>query len=407
MKKSFLFVVFLLSTLFVSAQKYDFSIYQDKIEFDITNINIFEHRVHFVHTLNSDLRFDVKTSDKDGVFIIRKSEVSGDLNLSEAFNEFCQEEHAVFSKMTKEEAGDALYEMKAELPDDFVTALMMDIYAKSRQNNLCANADPFCTDNGQYVFPAGVDAGSGETGPDYNCLHSTPNPAWYYMRIGNPGNIDIYMYSTPQKDIDFCCWGPFTDPVEPCPNGLTANKVVSCSYSSNATETCQIPSSALTGEYYILVITNYSNDECNITFSKTGGNGTTDCSIMPPVVWYENPCHGGTLTLHAQEISGASYLWTGPNGFTSTETHPTIQNVSVNNSGTYQCSITVGSSTSDPMSIVVDVIPQLVVDFSTSNSLCAGNEISFTGSVNTTLPDMTMSSPDGRKHGISVTAALP
>lgn len=384
MKKSFLFVVFLLSTLFVSAQKYDFSIYQDKIEFDITNINIFEHRVHFVHTLNSDLRFDVKTSDKDGVFIIRKSEVSGDLNLSEAFNEFCQEEHAVFSKMTKEEAGDALYEMKAELPDDFVTALMMDIYAKSRQNNLCANADPFCTDNGQYVFPAGVDAGSGEPGPNYACLSTRPNPAWYYMRIGNPGNIDIDMFSTPQKDIDFCCWGPFTDPVEPCPNGLTANKVVSCSYSSNATETCQIPSSALTGEYYILVITNYSNAECNITFSKTGGNGTTDCSIMPPVVWYENPCHGGTLTLHAQEISGASYLWTGPNGFTSTETHPTIQNVSVNNSGTYQCSITVGSSTSDPMSIVVDVIPQLVVDFSTSNSLCAGNEISFTGSVNTT-----------------------
>lgn len=375
MKKLLFFIILLSSTLSVLAQK---------IEFDITNIAIFEQRVHFIYTLNSDTRFEVYPSNNAGLFIISEGEDFNGKNLSEAFDDFCEEEHEVFSKMTKEEAGESFNVMKSELPESFVTSLMMDIYAKSRQNNLCANSDPFCTDNGQYMFPAGVNAGSGESGPNYNCLSTTPNPAWYYMRIGTPGNIDIYMYSTPSKDIDFCCWGPFSDPVEPCPNGLTANKVVSCSYSSSATETCQIPSSSLTGEYYILVITNFSNAECNITFSKTGGNGTTDCSIMPPVVWYENPCHGGTLTLHAQEISGASYLWTGPNGFTSTETHPTIQNVSVNNSGTYQCSITVGSSTSDPMSIVVDVIPQLVVDFSTSNSLCVGNEISFTGSVTTT-----------------------
>lgn len=375
MKKFIFFAILLYLALSVIAQK---------IEFDITDIAIFEQRVHFIYTLNSDTRFEVYPSENAGFFIISEGEGFNSKSLSEAFNDFCEEENEVFSKMTKEEAGESFYEMKAALPDNFVTSLMMDIYAKSRQNNLCANADPFCTDNGQYMFPAGVNAGSGEAGPNYNCLSTTPNPAWYYMRIGNPGNIDIYMYSTPSKDIDFCCWGPFTDPVDPCPNGLTSNKVVSCSYSSNATETCHIPSSSLTGEYYILVITNFSNAECNITFSKTAGNGTTDCSIMPPVVWYENPCHGSTLTLHAQEISGASYSWTGPNGFTSTQIHPTIQNVTVNNTGTYQCSITVGGSTSDPMSIIVDIIPQLVVDFSTSTSLCVGSEISFTGNVTTT-----------------------
>ena len=103
------------------------------------------------------------------------------------------------------------------------------------------------------------------------------------MRIGNPGAIDIYMYSTPQVDIDFCCWGPFDDPIEPCPNGLTANKVVSCSYSAAATEHCNIPATAQTGEYYILVITNYSNQPCNINFSQVAGSGNTDCGILPPV----------------------------------------------------------------------------------------------------------------------------
>jgi hypothetical protein len=34
------------------------------------------------------------------------------------------------------------------------------------------------------------------------------------------------------------------------------------------------------GEYYILMITNYSNQPCNITFTKTEGVGETDCDIV-------------------------------------------------------------------------------------------------------------------------------
>ncbi len=90
------------------------------------------------------------------------------------------------------------------------------------------------------------------------------------------------MYSTPQVDIDFCCWGPFDDPTSPCPYGLTEDKVVSCSYSTSWTEHCMIPATAQTGEYYILVITNYSNQTCNINFSMVEGNGSTDCGILPP-----------------------------------------------------------------------------------------------------------------------------
>jgi hypothetical protein len=43
-----------------------------------------------------------------------------------------------------------------------------------------------------------------------------------------------------------------------------------------------IPATAQTGEYYILVITNYSNQTCNINFSAVAGAGSTDCGILPP-----------------------------------------------------------------------------------------------------------------------------
>ena len=245
------------------------------ISFDITNIANFDERVFFLYNLMTDGRFDVIHGEQDGFFVISASNSYEGINLAETFADFREQNASDFSSMSKEQAAEVAAEYKGALPFEFVSSLMMDYYIRSRQNNTCANADPFCTDNGMYEFPAGVNAGSGESGPDYDCLYTTPNPAWYYMRILNPGNIDIYMYSTPSVDIDFCCWGPFTDPSSPCPNGLTSNKVVSCSYAAAHTEHCLIPATAQTGEYYILVITNYSNQTTNISFSKVAGTGTT------------------------------------------------------------------------------------------------------------------------------------
>jgi hypothetical protein len=81
-------------------------------------------------------------------------------------------------------------------------------FAQTGENSTCEAALPFCTGT-NYSFPAGTSGQSAQAGPFYSCLSTTPNPAWYYMRIANPGSITIKMYSTPAYDIDFCCWGPF------------------------------------------------------------------------------------------------------------------------------------------------------------------------------------------------------
>ena len=249
---------------------------------NITDIANYDERVYFLYSLNNDVRFDVINGEAAGMFIVSTAAGYEDLDLEAAVKEFSYQNANHFAMMDKVQAADVARAYKSSLPMSFTNSLMMDIYAKSRENNLCALADPFCTDLGMYEFPAGVNAGSGESGPDYDCLYTTPNPAWYYMKISDPGDMDIYMYSTPSVDIDFCCWGPFADPISPCPYGLTEDKVVSCSYSAQPTEHCMIPASAQTGEYYILVITNYSNQTCNINFSKVGGSGSTDCTIVVP-----------------------------------------------------------------------------------------------------------------------------
>ena len=386
MKKVFVIIAALLFTISIKAQSiknlYTFDKMQNKLELNISMIDLFEQRMYLLYSLKNDVRFDISLGDKDGVFVIKSGKETGNNNLERVFNQFYQEEVAAFSAMSKDEVGDQFYVWKASLEDGFIANMMIDMYVKDRQNNLCANADPFCTDNGQYQFPAGVNAGSGEPGPNYDCLSTTPNPAWYYMRMANAGGMTIHMYSTPSEDIDFCCWGPFDDPITPCPSGLTLAKRVSCSYSSSATENCIIPNSAQTGQYYILVITNYSNHNCNITFSKTAGTGTTDCSIMPPLVENGGPyCVGQTITLTGNAQSGATYNWSGPGGWSASGQNVTRPNCTMAMAGTYTCTIALnGQSSSADTQVAVYANP--TANFN-STTVCVGDATHFTNTSST------------------------
>ena len=248
-------------------------------------------------------------------------------------------------------------------------------FAQIVDNNVCEGALPFCTGT-NYSFPAGTSGQSAQTGPNYSCLTTTPNPAWYYMRIGNPGSIVIKMFSTPAHDIDYCCWGPF-DSEQVC-NQLTSGKVVSCSYSSSATEYCNI-AGAVTGKYYILVITNYSQQVCNISFSQTGGTGSTDCTILPPPCGNNGPlCVGESLRLVAQGVNGATYHWTGPGGWSSNLQNPERPNVLLSMAGQYALTITVNGQVSEPTYTDVVVANPPTAVLAGDGAICSGESAGLT-----------------------------
>lgn len=263
--------------------------------------------------------------------------------------------------------------------------------SRTNENDSCHTAFPFCT-NTIYTFPGGTGPGSGspaQSGPNYDCLSTRPNPAWYYLKILDPGAIAVYMFSTPQRDIDFCLWGPFIDPVTPCPmtntnGGLTLSKKVDCSYSPNATETANIPN-GLTGQYYILVITNFSNQPCDITFQQSGGVGSTDCTILPPPATTNSPvCVGETIELSAATVLGAQYLWDGPAGFQSNVQNPQIANAQFSNGGEYHLAITVGGQTSEPTTTEVFVYDPPTASMTGTTSICEGDSALIT--ISTTGP---------------------
>jgi len=57
-------------------------------------------------------------------------------------------------------------------------------------------------------------------------------------------------------------------------------------------------------------------------------------------------CIGGNLNLTASTVSGATYNWTGPNGYTSTVQNPTINNVNTSNNGDYSVTAIVNGCSS-------------------------------------------------------------
>lgn len=148
-------------------------------------------------------------------------------------------------------------------------------------NNTCATADPFCTGTAyNYCNSTGVaDMGA------YDCLSTTPNPMWMYLNVSTSGSITIDIEQFDNSgwgiDVDFALYGPYNSLSSACNiNGNTAT--VDCSYSIFATETAVIPS-AVAGQYYVLLITNYEDVGGYIQFSQTGGTGATNCSIVLPV----------------------------------------------------------------------------------------------------------------------------
>ncbi len=146
--------------------------------------------------------------------------------------------------------------------------------------------DAFCS--GTTTFPAGTNQTPAITtypNNNYDCLLSTPNPAWYYMEIAQNGDLGISMDNSAGVDIDFILYGPYTSLAnantfcDDMGNGTTTNSVVDCSYSSSATEIAYAPAT-VAGEVYVLLITNFSNSPTNISFTQSSGTASTDCSIV-------------------------------------------------------------------------------------------------------------------------------
>ncbi|MFY8010084.1 MAG: hypothetical protein ACOVNW_10295, partial [Flavobacterium sp.] len=214
---------------------------------------------------------------------------------------------------------------------------LFTIQAGFSQGANCAGSEAFCAGGSSLTFQNSTSTTS-ETGIDYECLGSQPNPAWFYMQIGVSGNINFQISQATTGgnpiDVDYIVWGPFAAPSCGSAN-LNPTTSVSCSFSAAAVENFTLPN-AQVGQIYVVLLTNYSGQAGNITVTQTNagqaGAGATDCNIVCPLsVEDQVICVGGQAILTATIDSATSYAWSGPNGPIASNT----QSIVVSQSGTY------------------------------------------------------------------------
>ncbi len=267
----------------------------------------------------------------------------------------------------------------------------------------CDDAGPICSDTSgsfifQNTFQSGVDLGN------IACLGNAPDPAWFFLRVEQAGDLQFVINQWedingdglnndgPMSgiDVDFIAWGPFTDANGNCgalnfncptcpsntsdpnfyPNDLDSSNIIDCSYDLVSSESFTIVN-AQPLEFYIVLITNFEQQEGLIEIVQTNigdaGAGTTDCSIInvdgilgPD----QNICDGTSADLNANPNSDPTFVdftweYDDGTGFAPIAGTDGLSMISVRDAGEYQVTITnsTGDSDTDIVEVVVTPIP--------------------------------------------------
>lgn len=148
-------------------------------------------------------------------------------------------------------------------------------------------------------------------------------------------------------------------------NGNKINAVdTSVTYSSSGPYTVKL-TDTIEGYYRFCVDTKSLTLNSSSAAPTAGGGG--------------NYCIGSTLSLTCSTVSGASYYWTGPNGYTSTSQNPSRTSFSSLMAGQYDVMTINGNCSSAVASVIVAAILPPVA---TSNSpVCFGQTLNLTSSL--------------------------
>lgn len=146
---------------------------------------------------------------------------------------------------------------------------------------------------------------------------------------------------------------------------------------SSGLEDPSIPgaTSAISGTYNLYVVV------AGCTSSVASQQVTVVSASTTPTFSTNSPvCEGTALQLNGQPYAGATYVWSGPNGFSASTEDPSIGAATPAAAGTYNLFIVVNGCTSGTASqnVVVNPSPS-VPNFSTNSPVCTGADITFDG----------------------------
>lgn len=120
-------------------------------------------------------------------------------------------------------------------------------------------------------------------------------------------------------------------------------------------------------------------DACSQTASASVTVNVTPQPPVPALTSNSPVCAGQTLNL-GTTATGVTYVWSGPNGFSSSTQNPVINNVTAAYSGSYSLYTVSAGCTSAAATVNVTVNPQPATPVAGANApVCAGQSLNLSG----------------------------
>ncbi|WP_185153414.1 FG-GAP-like repeat-containing protein [Fulvivirga lutimaris] len=131
------------------------------------------------------------------------------------------------------------------------------------------------------------------------------------------------------------------------------------------------------GSYEVTAISEGGNCTSTATIVVNDGTGTIPSD---PVASNDGPgCVGQSVTLAVDAQSGATYSWTGPNGFTSSDQNPVISNLTSAFAGKYKVLVKIGDclSSEAETDLVISDVSSFSISAGGPTTLCSGGSVTL------------------------------
>ena len=166
---------------------------------------------------------------------------------------------------------------------------------------------------------------------------------------------------------------------------ISLNTFLSNPHDSGGTWTDSNGNSLTSG---LINLNDYTVGNYTFIYTVTGFCAVSDSAIInitikdlpatPILSTQSTVCFGNDVLLEANAISNATYFWTGPNGFTSTDQNPLIQNFTSINNGTYFAYVSIDGCNSETEQVVINANPLPDFTIEGVSSICIGNDETLT-----------------------------
>jgi gliding motility-associated-like protein len=193
------------------------------------------------------------------------------------------------------------------------------------------------------------------------------------VTVCTPPAAPVGVTATPST---ICAGATSSINVSPLVSGVNYNVYTAATGGTNLGAIPQTVSPTTTTTYYVEAVN--SADPLCVSTTRTPVNVTVN-NAPTATVGSDSPiCVGQTLNLTNNTLTGATYSWTGPNGFNSTSENPTIPSATTAATGTYTLIITNNGCPSAPATVNVTVAAPPIASAGSNTPVCVGSPINLT-----------------------------